>query len=103
MVGDKGAVVVYLLVIPYADADLGGGKVFDLACKLLSVLSADRNIHLLHGFAQAVPHIHGRGVLALDVIVDVGDYKTRLWSGWNETGFIFIWLVRVRQFPGPDN
>ncbi len=38
-----------------------------------------------------------------DVIVDVGDYETRLWPGWNVTGLIFVWFVRVRQFPGPDN
>jgi len=92
-----------LVVVPYAEADFGGGKIFDLAGKLLAVLSADRDIHLLHGFPQAVAHIYGRGVLALDVIVNVGDYETRLWSGWNEASFIFVWLVRVRQFPGPDN
>src|ERR1039458_5681200 len=103
MIGDKGAVVVHLVVIPHAEANLSGGKVFDLACKLFAVLSANSNIHFLHGFAQAVPHVHGRGVVALDVIVYVGDNKTRLWSGWNETGLILVWFVRVCQFPCPDN
>ncbi len=44
MICDKGPMVVHLVVIPYAEADLGCGKVFDFACEFLAVLSAGRSI-----------------------------------------------------------
>jgi len=82
---------------------LGGGEVFELAGKLLAVLAADGDVHLPHGCAQAIPQVHGRGIVALDVVVHISDHKPGFGASGNDTGFEFVRLVRVGQLPGADH
>ena len=54
------------LLVPSPDADFGGGKVLDLALKLLAVLAANGNIHRAHRLAETVTHVDRGAVVSLE-------------------------------------
>jgi hypothetical protein len=86
------------VLVPYAQADFRSGEIFHFAFKLVAVLAADGDVHFAHGVAEAIAHIDGRAVVALDLIVDVGDNKTRLGACRNDTGLKLVGVCGVGQF-----